>query len=161
MELVFLPWFLTIFCNIGIFCIWKFYIIIIFPNKYYWSRPLFLESGIYLKTGFSDCQGDDHKVVPPQPAINKVRNPLRVNKMSFSSFCTELKPVKSQIDVVSTWQLVECRERVSHWRSCVGSVSQGQWHVMLSSSQWKINNGDYLNSVYILHRKIPDKTVND
>ncbi len=33
-----------------------------------------------------DRQGDNHKVVPPQPAINKVRNLLQVNKKSCFKF---------------------------------------------------------------------------
>ncbi len=31
-----------------------------------------------------DHQGNDHMVVPPQPAINNVMDPLRVSKMSIS-----------------------------------------------------------------------------
>ncbi len=43
-------------------------------------------------------------VVPPLPAINNIRDPFSVHKMSVSDFCIDLKPVDSQINM-------ECRER--------------------------------------------------
>ncbi len=36
-------------------------------------------------------QGDDHKVVSPQPAINNVKDPLQVSKVSNFKYSTCLK----------------------------------------------------------------------
>ncbi len=49
-------------------------------------------------------------IVPPPLAINNVRDPFWVNKMSVSDFSTDLKPVEFQINV-------KCRKEQSHYRN--------------------------------------------
>ncbi len=39
------------------------------------------QTGVIVMNG----QGDEHKVVPPQPAINNVKDPLQVSKVSYSN----------------------------------------------------------------------------
>ncbi len=54
MDVVSPPWSLMIICNknISLFT-WNLYLVMIFYNKYIWSRTLFIVSGIYLNKRFS------------------------------------------------------------------------------------------------------------